>query len=420
MAPSSPDQPALNRIEALAAVLIGLTPALIFLGRAPLAVAAGLALLLVTASTSRKLYLDRARSVIFSGTGALLAVVVLLWVPNVFASPRPDHSAFTVLRSALFVLAVVGLWAFLLNDRRKIRIALQTLTVSCLILSSIAVAAIIWWPQLFNITHFKPLEPVSAVLAYKQTGSAAVVIIPLTMLFALQNRGGWRLVALLASLLLVATIILTGSRAGMIGLIAGGACAAGVAIIKLRMIRTGVAAAMIFVAAFGIALEWNFDTHRGTPPPDAIVYMPIWTVDWHRQTIWATAWEKSADHRFFGVGANAINFLPGTQDRIGDSYNLVLSNHPHNWLVEIAAETGIVSAIWMLGVLLFLSWRLWRRLEGTGKTAVLAGVAIWVGYWVSGLFNFSYWSSWWMVSFYICLAIALAASQQSEKQTGHS
>ncbi len=410
--PKTPPAPA--GIEKTAAGLIGLAPALIFVGRAPLAVAAILALVLIVASPSRGACLKSARSVVFSGLGLSCAVLFVLWLPSVVDSPHPDRSFLTVVRSALFVVAALPLWAFLRLQEGHTEIALKVLVISGLILSLVACVAITWWPQLYNITHLRNPEPLDAALAYKQTGSTAVLVIPLTIFAAFRYAGKWRGVAILATVALASVIWLTGSRAGMIGLIATGIVVAGILIFRHRRIALGAATAVLGAAILIGAVVWNAGERAGTPPDDAVVYLPNWTVDWHRQTIWYTAWEKSADHRLFGVGVNAINFLPGAQETIGNSNNKVLAHHPHNWLIEVAAETGVISATWMMGILLIISCRLWR-LNGPRKDAALAASAIWTGYWISGLFNFSYWSSWWMVSFYICFAIALAASREDSK-----
>lgn len=406
----------IRHLDLVTAGLIGLTPVMIFLGRAPLAVTATLALILVFVAADRRAAVQSTLTILRSRLSFALAVLFMLWLPNIAVSPDPDHSIFTVLRSAIFLIAAVLLWAFLSLDMRRVDFAIRTMSISACILAAIAVTAILWWPQLYNITHLKPLEPVNAVLAYKQTGSAAVLMLPLVVLCAWRSSGKWRIFALLACILLVAVTILTGSRAGWIGIIAGGLCVGVAAVVRGRLKRTGI----VFIALCSVvltgAVAWNFDTRRASAPEDAIVYMPIWTVDWHRQTIWATAWEKSADHRLFGVGANAINSLPGAHDVIGTTNSRVLAFHPHNWVVEVATETGIISLTVMLAILTFISWRLWSDTNSGNASINLVLIWIWVGYWVSGLFNFSYWSSWWMLSFYICFGIALAGARAAGKQ----
>ena len=41
-----------------------------------------------------------------------------------------------------------------------------------------------------------------------------------------------------------------------------------------------------------------------------------------------------------------------------------------------------------------------------------AATAVSIGYWVSGLFNFSFWSAWWQVSFMVLLALCLSHTRR--------
>jgi predicted ABC-type exoprotein transport system permease subunit len=53
-----------------------------------------------------------------------------------------------------------------------------------------------------------------------------------------------------------------------------------------------------------------------------------------------------------------------------------------------------------------------RKFLQNGDNAYLIAICMSVGYWVSGLFNFSFWSAWWQMSF--VLIIALCLSQKSD------
>lgn len=399
----------LNGLELTTASLIGLTPTLIFFGRAPLAVAAICALALILVSRERGAIVTSGISALRSKLGAALAILFLLWLPNISASPDPVHSTTTVLRSGIFLIAALPIWAFLRSDHRRVDIALRALCIASCGFAAIAIIAISWWPQLFNITHLKPLNPISAILAYKQTGSAAVLMIPLAALAAWQSPGRCRIISIAAMILLFAVIIATSSRAGLIGVIAGGSCVGLALILKAKAKRFGIVVLALVIVVLGAALIRNYYVYGEEAPDAAIVFLPTWTVDWHRQTIWATTWQISADSRWFGVGVNAINLLPGAKERIGDYPIMVLAHHPHNWMLEILAETGAISFALMLGIVIFVSIRIWRSRDSVNGPATMAMIAIWVGYWTSGLFNFSYWSSWWMVSFYVCMAIAVAS-----------
>ena len=139
---------------------------------------------------------------------------------------------------------------------------------------------------------------------------------------------------------------------------------------------------------------------------------PIWLIDFQRQTIWRFAldiWEKAP---WFGIGPNTINFLPGADSPLpGDDHLKLIPSHPHNWAVELLAETGIVGVSFVLCTILLTGFYWIRRYAKNHDLAILSLLLISAGYWGSGLFNFSYWAAWWQLSFFLASAIALAMTK---------
>ena len=85
-----------------------------------------------------------------------------------------------------------------------------------------------------------------------------------------------------------------------------------------------------------------------------------------------------------------------------------IPGHPHDWPVEILAETGVVGLAPLLGLVAMLFVGLARDYIATRDPAVLAGLAVNTGYWASGLFSFSFWSAWWQTAFMVLFALCLA------------
>ena len=139
---------------------------------------------------------------------------------------------------------------------------------------------------------------------------------------------------------------------------------------------------------------------------------PIWLVDFQRQTIWKFTigiWEEAP---WLGIGPNTINFLPGADTPLpGDESLRIIPAHPHNWVVEVLAETGAFGFCTVLLAIVFTGFQWIRRYADNGDLAILSLMLISGGYWGSGLFNFSYWSAWWQLSFFIALAVTLALAQ---------
>jgi len=51
----------------------------------------------------------------------------------------------------------------------------------------------------------------------------------------------------------------------------------------------------------------------------------------------------------------------------------------------------------------------------TGNLGPIMTIAVLSGYWGAGLFNFSYWSAWWQLSFLISLVFCFASNTKTEK-----
>jgi O-antigen ligase len=143
--------------------------------------------------------------------------------------------------------------------------------------------------------------------------------------------------------------------------------------------------------------------------------IPTWLVDPPRQAIWKFSLEASSDSRWFGIGANVIDKLPDARNwnEVTKTRNIPL--HPHNWIVEILVETGIVGLFLMIATIGYYSLNLARNYLRTGDTAFMAALCVWATYWVISLFSVSYWSSWLQITFLIATAICLSGRKDPAK-----
>ena len=121
---------------------------------------------------------------------------------------------------------------------------------------------------------------------------------------------------------------------------------------------------------------------------------------------------------WFGVGANSINYMPGADQVISGTYNLhLVPGHPHNWPVEVLAETGAIGLA-MLLITITASFVIFsNRYFRTGELRYAIAIAIMGGYWGSGLFNFSYWSAWWQLAFYLSICLCLMSAPGLKEKT---
>ncbi|MCH8237424.1 MAG: O-antigen ligase family protein, partial [Proteobacteria bacterium] len=155
-------------------------------------------------------------------------------------------------------------------------------------------------------------------------------------------------------------------------------------------------------------LMWQQDRRAHLIPPEGVVtILPSWVIDWQRQTIWARTIEMAMKSPWFGNGINVINLLPGADMRMPANDLNVIPAHPHNWLVEVFAETGAIGALALLTLVLTLCLKLARDFLRSDDAALLAALLVNVGYWGSGLVGFSFWSAWWQVSYLLMTAFCL-------------
>jgi O-antigen ligase len=82
-------------------------------------------------------------------------------------------------------------------------------------------------------------------------------------------------------------------------------------------------------------------------------------------------------------------------------------SHPHSWMLEILAETGVVGFCAFIGSLGVAFYRACRKAI-IGSPEALAIVGLLAIYFGSGLVSFSFWASWWQLVLIILLALLAA------------
>lgn len=145
----------------------------------------------------------------------------------------------------------------------------------------------------------------------------------------------------------------------------------------------------------------------------------------NRLPLWNTALAMAADHWLNGVGARGFRYIcqkySSGEKSPGDGPPVGCSTHPHQTLLEVSAETGLLGVI---GYLLF-GWFLWRhfqRLPSAERCRMMPwGIAILVAMLPLNAhlaFYGSYWSSfcWWLVSLTLAMSDQWMISGRSVRQ----
>jgi hypothetical protein len=195
---------------------------------------------------------------------------------------------------------------------------------------------------------------------------AAALLVPAVPLLARWPAQGRRWPATVALLLVVAGVMGTGSRAGLLAAVA----VAGLLLPRGRLRTIGVAAA---VAGAGMVLAWRFAV-----APDALA--------WHRIAIWRALWPLVASSPLAGVGPGWLEDATGVV-RIAHEQELARWGHvigsaestPYGLLVR----TGFVGL--GLAAAAVVAW--WRRSRRAGAAWSPAAPALVVGIAVLALFH---------------------------------
>ena len=145
-------------------------------------------------------------------------------------------------------------------------------------------------------------------------------------------------------------------------------------------------------------------------------YLPIWLIDPHRQAIWKFTFERTMEMPWFGHGIDTINLQPGASENAEGFYQSWIPSHPHNWTLEILSETGILGLVSLMATLLILAVRLARNfLANNHPNQNLALLALSTGFWSSAFFNFSIWSTWWLLTYFVLFAITSSAGTNADR-----
>ena len=346
--------------------------------------------------------------------GMMVLVTLALWLPSMFASPLPLRSLEAWIRVPIFVGFIVFLAAILSERRETLALALKALMVAGAVATVFALSSLTFLPEVLSFAKrsswsampypgFRPpdiLKPYAAL---------SVLMAPVLVWAGWRTGAGWRGLAGATVVGLLAVVWLTYNRAAMAGLLAIAVVGAGLTMVRRRNLAVNVAVFAVVVMVSLAMVLWLYQT-RGyiDVPAGGVAILPPWLLDYQRQTIWAHAIDMAMRAPWFGNGINVINLLPGADASLTRTNLNIIPAHPHNWLVEIFAETGAIGAFALLTVVITLCLKLAGDFLRYRDTALLAALMVNVGYWGSGLLNVSFWSAWWQISYLLMTAFCLA------------
>lgn len=386
-------------------------PGFIVFGRGALGVALGIAVVAMTAAAAAglrwRLWEGPVRPAV-----AIAGVLALAWLPAVVGSVSPGVSALTVLRTVAMIAGGAALVAFAARDESGW--ALRVFVVGMLTAQVFAVIALFVTPE---VAFFRARGGIVIPrFALKASASAIACALPVLIYAGWRLRGRWVWAVALCLPLGLGIIYGTSSRSSLAGMLAALVLCGIVAATRARPVRhllMGVTVALaVAVGGVTTALHWTIpDTSGGYT-----MFAPIWLVDQHRQVIWQFTLDRFQERPWFGWGINAITTVPGASDIIPEMTGAeFIPSHPHNWMVEALAESGIAGFVPLLAIILGVAVVAIRNYRRGGNPATLAWMALWLTYWSAGAFNFSMWNATWQSS---GLALAALVAGRRSGNTG--
>jgi O-antigen ligase len=340
----------------------------------------------------------------------LLFATLGWWALGGLLGSNPAESLSVVVRLAGMVLLALVLTAVLSHRPAALRTALQVFAGAFAALTTLAAlsAAVPEFARIFAPGHAGRLNPAALFKSYT---SVLALTLPLLLWLGWTRRKVWAGAAAIG--LAASAVLLWGEGrepgfAGLLGLIAGLA-AVGLIALARPMGRTGrrallaglvLASAAVAATVLSALPPVPYDPAAGHGPT-----LPL--IDLHRQLIWSFAFEQLQQAPILGHGVNMLPATEGAQAIIPGLNQEYIPGHPHNWLLEIAAETGIPGLLLLLAGQLALALSFVRAALDR-KPGASAAVAVMAGFWASSLVNFSIWSAWWQVAFMVALILAAA------------
>ncbi|NJB75739.1 glycosyltransferase [Thalassospira tepidiphila] len=378
----------------IAAILFGISAPLFFFGRAALGIGLGLSLICAVVSADHGEAWRKMRRDIATPIGGLVVAALIVFLISASFSVVPEKSLGTWLgRFAM----VAGIWYLMRLIEPKAKLAWDACIYATWILVSYCLLAILVQPEVLSLKALRePDFDFDITRRLKPVGSFLIFGAMILVFDAVDRKNASRFFSLAIAVAIVPILEVSHGRANVAAMLAAcgaiGFCA--VFLIRSRLVQVAIAAAIGILVV--IALSWlgdvtgNMSDLRGFEP-----YLPIWLVDVHRQMIWQFTFSHVFDHPLIGYGINAAPWVPGANELAGSSTQSVLPGHPHSWFMEIWLEAGALGLAVVVPLVLMIGLTGFKDVRHNGIVKGGLTLMMMASYWFAGLFNYSFWTSWW-------------------------
>ncbi|MCY4191618.1 MAG: hypothetical protein OXD42_09915, partial [Rhodospirillaceae bacterium] len=87
-------------------------------------------------------------------------------------------------------------------------------------------------------------------------------------------------------------------------------------------------------------------------------------------------------------------------------------SHPHNWVIQVAAESGW-SAVGAMALVIVLIARRIILLQNRRHPGAMAAGSVLGAFLASSLVNFSFFAAWWLLIFVLAMALPLSDAESA-------
>jgi len=413
----------LSKLAAFVAVMVAMAMPLRASGVAVQQAALGLALLGALVLVGLNANVRRAfKAALAPPQARIIAAVFVAWAITVPFSHAPLGSLEIGMRGGLFVLAATLIWAVLREYDGAQQLLWKVLIVTSIGLAVLALLSLNGVHGIITVLKAQSYLAERPHIIFKAFAATSMCLIPVVAWMGRKLDGPWRWWGYSFAPLALMVMVQTHNRSALAGFMAmtiAGALLLTLARQKharalLATVGAGATGIVAWVAIKEITSIDNIaNAPSGTAQPDA--YLPFWLLDPHRQNIWKFVFERFLDHPWVGNGIDQINRLPGAKMPVPglDASAALVPSHPHNWALEILAETGLIGFLPLVFALAFVAWKLIQRYLQDENEADLALLTLMAGFWASALFNFSIWATWWQLTFVVLFAVVASAREHA-------
>ncbi|WP_417796535.1 O-antigen ligase family protein [Terasakiella pusilla] len=393
-----------------AAVFVALAVPSLAFGRAMVGVTLGLAFLAILFAVPIKQIVSEMTGRMSRPFVLLLGVVAVASAVNIPFSLRIGLS-FEAWGRTWLLLGLISFVCFSLKDRLELIFKVMAVAFLCVVA--------------LNLYQLHVDHKLNKLLL-----NGLLLLLPIVVYQSVKDRTPlWVGVGVASVVLYILAVLDSQSKVSLLGMAI--MMSAGVALFSLSRFskKQAILIAVAVVAVLVATLAWWLpgQLYSSSAENMSMTPVPVWLIDFHRQLIWTFGFELFQESPWVGFGLNASNYHPLANQPVTEYFagrfgslsgfeNIkALPSHPHNWLVEMLIDGGLIATLPVVMLVTYVVVASVRRYLTTQSACLLIFIMVQLTYWGTGLFNFSFWSTWWQATYFLASFLMLSGYVRSQE-----